>query len=174
MASQNVSEVALSGKFARTLFSTGGNLVAYNFQKWEMQASAESLNTTGFEDAGWHDGQTGILMAKLSLQGPYQATRSDLSPATIASILIPSVRVYYELWLAHPEWIGVNSLLRFAGIAQVLGNPVSGDVTAVANLSVELESRGPIYMPGQVSPGASALLTRYYGVSGAAAPNLIA
>lgn len=173
MASQNTLEQAISGKFCRTVFSVGGSLVAYNFQTWKMSPRTESLNTTGFEDYGWHNGLGGVVMGSIGLQGPYQFKRADLNPASVVGAMLPNLRLYYELWLLNPEWVGAASLLRYAGVAQVIDPSTTGDVRQVAGFDVQLESRGPIYFPGQVAPNAGDLLASFFGVSGAASPSLM-
>ena len=167
--SANLSETPISGKYGRVLVSYDGTLYPYNFKTWQIQPATEDLDTTGFEDAGWGNGLTGIVRARVSLAGPYQIGRGTGLPSTGAQILTPGRRVVYELWVVHPDYASYGTTLRFTGVAQVTGNPTENDVERTASLSIELASRGPIYLPGQAAPAASAQLAVFQNVSGGGA-----
>lgn len=151
VASANISQSPISGKYGRVLVSTDGvTLYPVNLNKWSIEPETDNLDTTGFEAAGYGEGITGIVQATLNLEGPYQVNRTGGLAAPGMQILIAGRWIYYQLFQVHPDYnsSALGSLLRFAGIAQVIGHPVDQDVRQRGNITIRCATRGPIYLPG--------------------------
>lgn len=152
-ASANITETPISGKYGRVLVSINGTtLYPVNFNKWAMNIETEDIPTTGFEDAGWGNGITGIVSATLTLEGNYQVSRTTGLAAPGMIILTPGRFFYYNLFQVHPDYnsSALGSLLRWAGVAQVIGSPNEQEVSGRGTISVTAKSRGKIWLPGNV------------------------
>lgn len=170
-ASANLTETPISGKYGRVLLSNDGNLYSGNFASWKIEPATEDLDTRGFEDAGWNNGLTGFVGAKLSLAGPHQVGRGTGLMAPVLQLLTPGRRLYYEFWTIHPDWSSVYGVLhRYCGVAQCLGGPTDNEAVKHVTTGVELVSRGPIYFPGQSAPAAATQLAAFLNVSGGGNP----
>lgn len=150
VASANFSETPVSGKYGRVFVSTDGtNLYPVNLSQWSIDFKTENEDTSGFEAAGFEEGIATLIGATLNLEGPYQVNRTGGLAAPGMQILIPARWIYYQLFLAHPDYQStLGSLLRYAGVAQVLTAPTEQNVRRKANITVTCASRGPIYRPG--------------------------
>jgi hypothetical protein len=148
--SANLSQTPISGRYGRVFVSADGtNLYPVNLNKWSMHLSTDDIDTTGFEAAGYSEGITGIVRAVISLEGPYQISRTSGLAAPGMNILSVGRFIYYNLWTVHPDNnANLGSLHRYAGIAQVIETPHDQEVKSRSNLTVTCHSRGPIYVPG--------------------------
>lgn len=151
VASANISETPVSGKYGRVLVSTDGvNLYPVNLSQWSIDFKTENEDTSGFEAAGYEEGIATLIGATINLEGPYQVNRTGGLAAPGMQILIPTRWIYYQLYLVHPDYSNnaLGSLLRYAGVAQVLTAPTEQNVRRKSNATVTCASRGPIYRPG--------------------------
>lgn len=148
-ASANITQTAISGKYGRVLVSIDGtNLYPVNLSKWTMNIETDDIDTTGFEDAGYGNGITGIVHATIELEGPYQVSRTSGLAAPGMILLTPGRFIYYQLFQVHPDYGNLGSLLRYAGVCQVIGTPVDQELRQRANIRVTAKSRGKIWLPG--------------------------
>lgn len=148
--SANITETPISGKYGRVFVSIDGtNLYPVNLEKWVMALETDDIDTTGFEDAGWGNGITGIVSGTLTLEGPYQVSRTSGLAAPGMQILTPGRFFYYNLYQVHPDvTASLGSLLRFAGVAQVISAPVDQELRRRVNTTVTAKTRGRIALPG--------------------------
>ena len=150
-ASANITQTAISGKYGRVLVSIDGtNLYPINLVKWTMGLETDDIETTGFEDAGYRNGITGTVGANIDLEGPYQVSRTSGLAAPGMILLTPGRFFYYQLFMVHPDYnsSALGSLLRYAGIAQVISTPVDQELKQRTNIRVSCRSRGKIWLPG--------------------------
>lgn len=150
VASANINQTPISGKYGRVLVSTDGStLYPINLTKWSIALETDDIDTTGFEDAGWGNGITGIVHATIELEGPYQVSRTSGLAAPGMIILTPGRFFYYQLYQVHPDVTSaLGSLLRYSGVAQIISSPVDQELRNRVGVRYTAKSRGKINFPG--------------------------
>lgn len=151
VASANITQTPISGKYGRVLVSIDGStLYPVNLNKWSINLETDDIDTTGFEDAGWGNGITGIVHATLELEGPYQVSRTSGLAAPGMIILRPGIFFYYQLFQVHPDVTSaLGALLRYSGVAQVITTPIDQELRNRVGIRVTAKSRGKINFPGE-------------------------
>ena len=162
-ASAQTYETPASGKYGRLLVAiTGSSLVPVNCNEWNYEVGADDLDYTGFEDAGFQNGLVGVVRGEMDLMLPYQFHRTAAQPAIGMQYLVAGRFFAYELWLIHTDYSTTWGLLnRFAGVAQVIGQPVKCEAAGKTMLNVKAKSRGQIYLPNVASPSAATMLANF-------------
>lgn len=162
--SANIDQTPVSGKYGRVFVSINGSILyPINLNRWSMNIETDDIDTTGFEDAGWGNGITGVVRASLELDGPYQVFRTTGIPAPGMQILVPGRFFYYQLFILHPDYKpGYNNLLRFSGVAQVISTPHDQELRNRTSFRVSARSRGKIFFPGQAETHSPQQLLTFY------------